>query len=41
MSRAANRWYLMGYAATVIASFLSVVVGNSGLWNRMLRTFVP
>jgi len=41
MSRPANRWYLMGYAGTVIASFLSVVVGNSGLWNRMLRTFVP
>ena len=41
MSRTANRWYLMGYAGTVIASFLSVAVGNSGLWNRMLRTFVP
>lgn len=41
MSRAANRPYLIGYAGMVIASFLSVVVGNSELWNRTLRTFVP
>jgi hypothetical protein len=41
MNRAANQWYLMGYAGTVIASFLSVVVGNSGPWNRMLKAFVP
>jgi hypothetical protein len=41
MNRAANRWYLIGYAGIVIASLLSVVVGNSGLWNRMLSTFVP
>lgn len=41
MSRAANRWYLVGYAGMVIACFLSMAVGNSGLWNRMLGSFVP
>lgn len=41
MSRAANRWYLIGYAGMVIASFLSIAVGGSALWNRMLGSFVP
>jgi hypothetical protein len=41
MSRTLNRWYLMGYAGMVIASFMSVAVGHAALWNRMVSTFVP
>jgi len=41
MSRAANRWYLMGYAGMVIASFVSVAVGSSALWNRMVSAVAP
>jgi hypothetical protein len=41
MNRAANRWYLVGYAVILIGSFLSVAVGNTALWNHMVGTFVP
>jgi len=41
MSRSANRWYLMGYAGMVLASFASVSVGSSALWNRMVSAIVP
>jgi hypothetical protein len=41
MSRIPNRWYLMGFAGMVMASFLSVAIGHTALWNRMLSTFVP
>ncbi len=41
MSRTLNRWYLMGYAGMVIAAFMSVAVGHTKLWNRMVSTFVP
>jgi hypothetical protein len=41
MSRTPNRWYLMGYAGIVMASFFSAAVGNTALWNRMASTFVP
>lgn len=41
MSRAANRWYLMGYAGMVTAAFVSVTVGSSAVWNRMVSTVVP
>jgi hypothetical protein len=41
MSRTLNRWYLMGYAGMVMASFLSVAVGRTALWNRMVSTFAP
>jgi hypothetical protein len=41
MSRTPNRWYLMGYAGMAAASLLSVAVGTSAVWNRMLRTFAP
>jgi len=40
MSRAANRWYLVGYVGIVIASFLSITVGSTSLWNQMVGTFV-
>lgn len=36
-----NRWYLMGYSGIVMASFLSVAVGSTALWNRMVSTLVP
>jgi hypothetical protein len=41
MSRIPNRWYLMGYAGMVMASFLSVAVGRTALWNRLFSTFAP
>jgi hypothetical protein len=41
MSRAANRWYLLGYAGMVIAAFVSAAVGGSALWNRMVSAIVP
>lgn len=41
MSRTANRWYLMGYAGMVIASFVSVAIGTSAMWNRMVSAIVP
>jgi hypothetical protein len=41
MSRTPNRWYLMGYACMVMASFLSVAVGHTALWNRMVSIFTP
>ena len=41
MSRTLNRWYLMGYAGMVMVSFLSVAVGSTALWNRMVSAFVP
>jgi hypothetical protein len=41
MSRTPNRWYLIGYAGMVMASFLSVAVGRTALWNGMVSTFAP
>ena len=41
MNRAPNRWYLMGYAGIVVASFLSLAVGHSALWSRAVSSFVP
>jgi hypothetical protein len=41
MSRTPNRWYLIGYAGMVMASFLSVAVGRTALWNQVVSTFVP
>lgn len=40
-SRAANRWYLIGYAGMAIAAFASIGVGNSAVWNRMVSAIVP
>jgi len=41
MSRRPNRWYLMGYAGMLMASLLSVAVGSTALWNRVISTLVP
>jgi hypothetical protein len=41
MSRTLNRWYLMGYAGMVMASFISVGVGHTALWNRTFSAFIP
>jgi hypothetical protein len=41
MNRTFNRWYLMGYSGMVMASFLSVAVGHTALWNRMAIVFAP
>jgi hypothetical protein len=41
MSRAANRWYLMGYAGMAIVALASVGIGSSAIWNRMVSAIVP
>ncbi len=41
MTRRTNRWYLVGYAGFVLASFASVGLGNTTLRNQMVGTFVP
>jgi hypothetical protein len=41
MTGLANRWYLIGYAALMLASFVSVGVGNTTLWNDMVGALVP
>jgi hypothetical protein len=41
MSRAANRWYFLGYAGIVIGALLSVAVGNTAVWNQIAAAFVP
>jgi hypothetical protein len=41
MSKALNRWYLAGLAGITTASFLSVAVGNSTVWNHLVSGFVP
>jgi hypothetical protein len=41
MSRTPNRWYLMGYAAMVVAVLLSIGVGHSAAWSRAVSSFVP
>ena len=41
MSRTLNRWYLMGYAGMVMASFISAGVGHTALWNRTFSAFIP
>jgi len=41
MRRATNRPYLLGYAGLVVASFVSVAIGSSALWQRMVSSFVP
>lgn len=41
MTRLANRWFLMGYAAIVVASFVSAGLGSSAVWNQMVGPFVP
>jgi hypothetical protein len=35
MTRAFNRWYAVGYAATVIASCIVIVIGHSAIWNQI------
>ncbi|MGB7437543.1 MAG: hypothetical protein WBR26_07250 [Candidatus Acidiferrum sp.] len=41
MSKTPNRWYLMGYAGVVMACFLSLSVGHTALWDRMMSAFAP
>ena len=41
MTRTLNRWYLMGYAGMVIASFISAGVGHTAIWNRTFSAFIP
>jgi len=40
MTRLVNRWFLIGYAGIVAASFVSVGLGSTALWNQMTGTFV-
>jgi hypothetical protein len=35
MMRVVSRWYALGYAALVIASFIFIAIGHSSLWNRI------
>ena len=41
MSKALNRWYMAGLAGLTIASFLSVAVGSTTVWNHLVSPFVP
>lgn len=41
MTRAANRWYVFGYCAFVIASFIFIFVGHSAVWNQIAGAIVP
>jgi hypothetical protein len=40
MTRAVNRWYLIGYLAILIASFVFVGLGSTGVWTRLVDTLV-
>src|SRR6201998_3138447 len=40
MTRAVSRWYVFGYCAFVIASFIFIVVGHSAVWNRIAAAIV-
>ena len=35
MTRAFNRWYAVGYFATLIASCIFIVIGHSAMWNQI------
>lgn len=35
MTRAFNRWYAVGYSAILIASCILIVIGHSGMWNKI------
>lgn len=41
MTRVVSRWYVFGYCAFVIASFIFVIVGHSALWHRIAGVIVP
>jgi hypothetical protein len=41
LAQRVNRWFLMGYTAIVVASFVSVGLGSTAVWNQMAGTFVP
>jgi hypothetical protein len=41
MTRVASRWYAVGYSVIGIAALISVVVGHTGLWNRIAGLIVP
>jgi len=40
MTRALNRWYALGYLATVIASISFIVLGHSAIWNQLAGAIV-
>jgi hypothetical protein len=40
MTLAVSRWYVFGYCAFVIASFIFIVVGHSAVWNRIAAAIV-
>ena len=41
MMRAVSRWYVFGYSAVVIASFIFIGVGHTSAWNRIIGAIVP
>ena len=41
MIRTVSRWYVLGYSAMVVASFIFIVVGHSTLWNQIAGAIVP
>ena len=41
MTRVANRWYAIGFAGLAATFVVSVALGNTALWSRMVGTFVP
>ena len=41
ITRAANRWYAIGYAGLVIMALGSVTVGHSALWSHLVARIAP
>ena len=40
MTRVASRWYLLGYAATMVTFLLSIPLGRSHMWHLLLGDFI-
>jgi hydrogenase-4 membrane subunit HyfE len=40
MTRIANRWYLVGYAAVTVTFLLSMPLGRSSLWKQIVGGFI-
>jgi hypothetical protein len=41
MTAKPNLWFLKAYAATDVVAVISVAIGNSAAWNRLVSSFVP
>jgi hypothetical protein len=41
MTSKPNLWFLKGHAATALVAVVSVAIGNTSAWNRLVSSFVP